>query len=589
MAHSSARISGEFHQDHHDHQGSFFTSSTSRHTLANDDSESDEEVIVSGMSNSEIKAKISQHRVKLTRLKQEAKDLAHERTFLEKTLELKRGQKTMQDGQVKLSQAELEDKAKEIEMYKREAPRTLSKYNELVRKQKELQETLNRLHQQSEELSTSKTVILDKIQHLNMEDIIERHARGLPDAMAGALRKSAAALVPFFDYLMLAADTNNRLVDHVGAEIDKYTHVNISDSPFMSGILFYCVLLIPLLTFISFVRRVFDSSSKLTVSHYIIFGNLYFVVMCACNVIAALFLHEDPIGVMFRRFERTFVIGNLFLSIYYSWHVAMLGFQALYTLERRNVSQFVATLSVGIHYFLFAWRRVFTDNAPLMYTFNYLVYGTIFSFILYERFNRLSSKQLNENAIFKVIQLVLKRKRQLATSRGIRNALAEFWAFLTANQDNRDRRFSKKQDRFLLTERHNGRAESREKVRTKPRYSYSSEEDQTQTQYQIEEDSCRRKRARDKANRSGRQRERWGFIRMFFGGQEYDSDSSEEDCEEQGRGTWNLLGGGGGAGRAVGSSIAEPANARSGHAARTTRARDRKTPKPSRTSLWKWS
>lgn len=540
------------------------------------------------MSNSEIKAKISEHRVKLTRLKQEAKDLAHERTFLEKTLELKRGQKTMQDGQVKLSQAELEDKAKEIEMYKREAPRTLSKYNELVRKQKELQETLNRLHQQSDELSSSKTLILDKIQHLNMEDIIERHARGLPDAMAGALRKSAAALVPFFDYLMLAADTNNRLVDHVGAEIDKYTHVNISESPFMSGILFYCVLLIPLLTFVSFVRRIFDSSSRLTVSHYIIFGNLYFVVMCAGNVIAAMFLREDPVGVMFRRFERTFVIGNLFLSVYYSWHVAMLGIQALYTFERRNVSQFVATLSVGIHYFLFAWRRVFTDNAPLMYTFNYLVYGTIFSFILYERYNRLSPKQLNDNAIFKLMQGLLKRRRQLATSRGIKNALDELWAFLSVNSDTRERRYSKKQDRYLLTDRHSGRPEGREKVRAKQRYSYSSEEDHTETQTQIDETSSRRKRTKDKTSVSGRQSKPLGFIRMFFGGQENESESSEEDCEEQSRSTWQLLGGVG-VGRGVGSSRAEPSNSRSGHAARTTHARDRKTAKPSRASLWKWS
>lgn len=568
--------------------GTQVSSSISRHTLAKEDSEADEDIIVSGMSVSEMKTKIAEHKMKLSRLKQQAKDLAHERAFLEKTLEFKRGQRKMQDGQVKLSQAELEDKAKEIEMYKREAPRTLAKYNELVRKQKELQETLNRLHQETEELSTSRNVILDKIQHLNMEDLIERHARGLPDAMAGALRKSAAVLVPFFDYLIIAADTNNRLVDHVGEEIDKYTHVNISASPFMSGVLFYCVLLVPVLTVVSFVRRIFDTSSRLTVSHYIIFGNLYFIIICLANVIAALVLRDDPVNVMFRKFEKTFVIGNLFLSIYYAWHVIMLGLQAIYTLERRNISQFVATLTVGIHYFLFAWRRIFTDNAPLMYTFNYLVYGTIFCFILYERYNRMSTKQLNDSAIFRLLQLVLKRRHQLASARGIKHIMAEVWTAITKDSNKVDRKYSKKEDRCLTSERSKLRAEEKKRSRAKGRDIYTSEEEDSDNYHEKGLALSRKTRAKEKRRKqSKRPGKSKGFISMFFGSQENAAKSSEDDSEEY-KSSWRLLRGSG-RNDDTESSRMDGISSRNSHTGRPNRNRDRKVVKHAPTSLWGWS
>lgn len=563
-----------------------------RRTLANEEDDANtEDIQVNGMSVPQLRGKIAEHQLKLARLRQESKDLAHERAFLEKTIELKKGQRTMQDGQVKLSQAELEDKAKEIEMYKREAPRTLMKYNELVRKQKQMQDTLNRLHQESEELSTSKNVIMEKIQHLNMEDLIERHARGLPDAMAGALRKSAAALVPFFDYLMIAADTNNRLVDHVGAEIDKYTHVNISKSPFMSGILFYCVLLIPLLTLVSFVRRVFDSSSKLTVSHYIIFGNLYFVIMCVANVLAAFVLSDDPMNVLFHKFERTFIVGNLFLSGYYCWHVLMLGLQAVYTLEKRNISQFLATLSVGIHYFLFAWRRIFTDHAPMMYTFNYLVYGTIFCFILYERYNRMSRRQLNDSIIFRIVQLVLKRRSHLTTMRGIKSVAADVWSAISMSSPADHKGYSKRHDRHNAGERGRNRVDGRdkEKARGKAKSAYSSddnEQDGYESPKRTDQSSAHYRKTKYK-HKSNRTRETKSFINMFFGSRE-DGDESSDGVERPTQtGGWRFLSGA--ANSAQDSSRGrEAAEVRSGRSARRHRSRDKREP-PTRASLWKWS
>lgn len=488
-----------------------------RHPLADDD---EDDTQVSGLSVQDLRSQITDHRLQLTRLQQEQKDLAHEKSFLEKTLELKKGQKTMQDGQVKLSQAELADKTKEIAMYRREAPRTLDRYNDLVRKQRALHETLTKLHRETEQLVSSKAVMLDKINNLNVEDLVERHARGLPDAMAGALRKSAAALTPFFDYLVIAADTNNRLVDHVGAEIDRYTHVNISSSPFMSGILFYCVLLIPLLTLVSFIRRIFDTSSRLTVTHYIVLGNLYFIVMCFLNIIAAQIMPDSPVSFLFHRYERPFIVSNLFLAMYYVWHVAMLALQAGLTMERRNVAQLVATATVGLHYYLFTWRRIFTDTPPIMYTFNYLIYSTIFAFVLHERMARMSSRQISEFGVFRFLQVILFPPRDKDGDGGplktIQRTTREAWAALFSEGTHPGKSGAGMGPPNVTTRRG-----------TRRKYDHKTNGERAPRRHSPErlssgsEDGGRRVRT---SGRKGR-----GFFSLFFGAREERRDSSSDD------------------------------------------------------------
>lgn len=446
----------------------------------------------SKMTLPELRTRISEHRVRLARIKQQLKDVHHEKGFLEKALELKKGQRTMQDGQVKLGQAELADKEKEIAMYKREAPRTLQRYNELVRKQRDLQETLNRLHQQSENLLSSKKLIMDKIRNLNMEDLIERQARALPESMAGALRKSAAVLAPFFGYLVVAADTNDRLVSKVGIQIDKYTHVNISGSPFMSGILYYCVLLIPLLTLCAFIRRVLDTSSKLTVSHYLILGNAYFVVMCAINVVIAQFIENDPMEVYFLKFERTFIVANLFLAIYYVWHIAMLSLQTALTFERRNTAQLFATLAVGVHYFIFTWRNIFTDRPPVMFTFNYLMYATIFVIIMQDRYHRLTPRQLDDVPLFHSIHLLLnpsEGKENRTVSGTLTGLSSVLWRFCMPMEF--PRRHVRRQqvttpDRPTRQVRLVGRNRV---IRTHSKPTYSSDSDETESSGESEDNS----------------------------------------------------------------------------------------------------
>ncbi|CAN8063583.1 unnamed protein product [Agarophyton chilense] len=537
----------------------------------------------------DLRSRIAEHHIKMSRMEQETKDLAHEKDYLEKSLELKKGQTNMQDGQVKLSQAALEEQGKEIEMYRREAPRTLQRYNELIRRQRQLQQTLTRLHRQSEELSTTKNVIMNKIHNLTVGDLVEHHARALPDAMAGALRKGAAALVPFLDYLVIAADTNNRLVDHVGSEIDKYTHVNISSSPFLSGILFYCVLLVPLLTIFSIFKRILDTSTKVTVSTCLFVGNVYFILMCAFSVMASLILRQDPLRIWSKRYETSFVIANLLLAAYFMWHVAMLALQTALCFDRRNLSQFVATVTVGIHYFLFAWRKVFTDAPPVMYTFNYMMYATIFGFVLYERYSRMSSRQVNDNGIIRLVDSVVRSVGStLGDVQQLQRFAKHFFESLT-DQGLASRRSTRRHVRIDESVKHKYRSERGDRLTNKKVSLTDSEHSDDEEQGDL---SHRRSRGggitshskKGKSHVSQKEdKASSGFISLLFGnGGEDESSTSEEDDIEPKRKFWRVFG------------TDKSRKCRRALEARPppkthNRHRDKKINHAPRLSMWKWS
>ncbi|PXF49795.1 hypothetical protein BWQ96_00447 [Gracilariopsis chorda] len=546
------------------------------------------------VSTEELRSRIAEHRIQISRMEQETEELKHEKSFLEKSIELKKGQRNMQDGQVKLSQAVLEDKAREIAMYKREAPRTLRRYNELIRRQRQLQNTLNRLHRQSQELSTTKEVIMNRLQNLTVHDLVERHARTLPDAMAGALRKGAAVVVPFFDYLAVAADTNNRLVDHVGSEIDRFTYVNLSSSPFLSGILYYCILLVPLLSVIGLLQRVLVSSTKITVSACLFYSNLYFIFMCVVNVFASLVLHQDPLRIWSKRYETSFVVANLVLAAYYMWHTAMLALQTALSFDKGTLSQLVGTITVGIHYYVFAWRKVFTDSPPAMYAFNYMMYATIFCFILYDRYSRMNSRQLNENGLLRFIDEKVKGfEAQLFdthAARGWLNAIGDWFTI----ESPRSRRFSARRSRVVVSDKHNHRSEKGNRLTSRRMPLSDSEElDEAEEQPLIRKHRHRIRQTAPQSQRPERgadydnDTDSRGFISMFFGNvkkQDSSSSEDEEEAEEQTQsGVWSLFSR---SEKKARDTTREESRrkAKSRH-----RYRDKKDPGSSRFSIWKWS
>jgi hypothetical protein len=306
-------------------------------------------------------------------------------TFLERSVQLKRGQKKMQDGENDLIEQDAKESAKQLEDLKQKAALAMVQHEELSERSIQMQRKILQMQVQADALSESHQILSTRMRQLSVEDVVARRGRDLPKPVVGALVRSTEAMTPVLRVLVRAADTNQQLVDDVGAKIDLYTHVSVRKSPFLSGLVYYFVLLVPILAVVCCLRRVFDATSKMTLSHFVFLGNFYFLFLTTACIFASLALRKDPIAALHARYEKIFVTYNLSLAVYFFGHIVMLTLQAISTKERRIWAQVVATSSVGVHYFVFTWGRIFTASSPHMLLVNYCMYGTIFASIVYER------------------------------------------------------------------------------------------------------------------------------------------------------------------------------------------------------------
>lgn len=221
-----------------------------------------------------------------------------------------------------------------------------------------------------------------------MDGFVAAKATVLSPVVGGVLRKSAEALTPFFDTIAIAAETNNRLVEHVGAEIDKQLRLDVVHSPFLSGILFYVVLLVPLLAVTTVAARVAATSAALSVSHIILMSSLYYAGVSLLCAVAAAYAGRDPLRAFQARHERACDAALLGLAAAYGWHLGLMGVQAALLRDARNASQLAATAAVAAHFYVVAWRRVFLDLRPATPAAAYLTYASVFAVVAVERAER---------------------------------------------------------------------------------------------------------------------------------------------------------------------------------------------------------
>lgn len=163
-------------------------------------------------------------------------------------------------------------------------------------------------------------------------------------------------------FVFFLCSANNRLVDHVSSEIDKFFHVNVKKSPFMSGLLFYFVLLVPVLTVNVLLIRLIQTTMKFTITHFVILISTYFFLTCVGCSLSSVLLKSDVNLYLMSHHRRFYYVVLLGMTIIYLWHLGLVGLQLFITKDRLELSQFVASLCIALHYFLFVWRPSFLDS-----------------------------------------------------------------------------------------------------------------------------------------------------------------------------------------------------------------------------------
>jgi len=277
------------------------------------------------------------------------------------------------------------------ELQKGSASEIREKYDTLVKKRYELQVAHYTMSKQYQALYQAQIDLEQKLKRASIEQYLIASSKEFSPTLRGALITSTEAFVPFFDTISVYVDANERLLDHVSDEIDRYTHFNVRRSPFVSGLLFYVVMLIPVVAITRFTLAVLRSTRNYSVSFLIMIGSAYFLILSTAGAILNLIFRVDPMIVLSGAgLHRTrFLMFLIMLSVLFGWNVGLLIMQTLASPDSRNGSQLIATVAIGFHFFMFVPRKTFLKELPDVRSHSYLIYATIFSFIVLERAQRL--------------------------------------------------------------------------------------------------------------------------------------------------------------------------------------------------------
>lgn len=236
----------------------------------------------------------------------------------------------------------------------------------------------------SQELTEQYVQLVLQFKDRGMTNWVEMQAKQLPPLVQGTLIKTTHALGPLFEGFEEASNLNARVVEEVKERVQTYMPL-IRSSPFYGGILFYIIILFPMVLFVSAAMKLNSHLKTMTISHYLVLSNLYFGVLSLLCLFMSYLSGADVLLVFHHRnesLEGTFVVLH---GLFYLLHLSLHFLSALTRRDGREVAQFLSMFIVGTHYFLHVYARAVLNEDPVMDLRAYVLYAAIFIFTLYVR------------------------------------------------------------------------------------------------------------------------------------------------------------------------------------------------------------
>lgn len=272
----------------------------------------------------------------------------------------------------KTHQVEEEDKKFEVELARVEQER----------KRKEADEKELQLEQ--ERLVKEMNALLSQFKDHGMHTWLAQNVKRFPPVIRETIMKSSAVLNPVLDSVEGVAEINEQLTNETTEAITHYLPA-IKNSPFYTGLIFYIILLCPLVAVIWLVMKIRARLSLMTIEHYLIAINMYFgILSLACALMTM--VGKTDILIVFRhraqRLAESFMIlhGLLFIV-----HLVLHGITAYVSGSRKDFSQYIGISFVGLHFFTNAYKRTILDQDPNIGAPAYIVYAIFFLYTLYDR------------------------------------------------------------------------------------------------------------------------------------------------------------------------------------------------------------
>lgn len=213
---------------------------------------------------------------------------------------------------------------------------------------------------------------------------LERNVDALPALVKETILKSSDVLDPVLERVGEVAGFNEQLTNETTEAITRYLPA-IRNSPFYTGLIFYIMLLFPLVAAVWLVMKVRARLSLLTVEHYLIALNLYFGVLSVVCAVMTI-LGRTDILIVFRHRARSlaesFMIIHAFLFLI---HLILHGMTAYVSGARKDFTQYICMSCIGLHFFMNAYKRTILDQDPNIGAPAYVIYSSVFLYTLYDR------------------------------------------------------------------------------------------------------------------------------------------------------------------------------------------------------------
>lgn len=276
------------------------------------------------------------------------------------------------------------DESQKLEALRKELPQYHKRLGQLKEVALENGQMAQQLEHNITELTEQYVKLVVQFKDRGMTNWVEMQAQQLPPLIRGTLIKTTHALGPLFEGFEEASELNARVVDEVKERVQTYLPL-VRSSPFYGGILFYIIILFPMVLFVSAAMKLNSHLKTMTISHYLVLSNLYFGVLSLLCLFMSYLSGADVLLVFHHRnesLEGTFVVLH---GLFYLLHLGLHFLSALTRRDGREVAQFLSMFIVGTHYFLHVYARAVLNEDPVMDLRAYVLYAAIFLFTLYVR------------------------------------------------------------------------------------------------------------------------------------------------------------------------------------------------------------
>lgn len=226
--------------------------------------------------------------------------------------------------------------------------------------------------------------IVNRFQESGFHTWLEHNVDLLPPVMKETILKTSDALEPIVRGVDEAAELNEQLTNETTEAINQYLPA-IKNSLFYSGLIFYIILLCPLVAATWLVMKIKKRLSMLTVEHYIIAINLYFGILSVACALMTLLSRADILIVFRHRSQRLAETFMLMHGLLFLFHLILHGMIAYVSGMRKDFVQYICMSCVGLHFFMNAYKRTILNQDPNIGAPAYIVYSGVFLYTLYDR------------------------------------------------------------------------------------------------------------------------------------------------------------------------------------------------------------